>query len=160
MISSGGPKQHLYSKQFGYVTVCFASYTHTNTHIHIHCIVFWKVQPKCDWYLIIIRYTVRSTTRLGMTHWGQANTRVRGRGWGQGLQVSKQSETHLYWIGELLFVTVLIDFLKQIFTELRGRERSGLVQINSMWRGEREDEEEGDLTNSKQNTNIVFVHAV
>lgn len=63
----------------------------------------------------------------------------------------KQSETHLYRVGELLFVGVLIDFLKQIFTELRGRERCS-VQINSMWRGKREDEEEGDMTKRKPYT--------
>lgn len=45
-----------------------------------------------------------------MVHENQANT--RGRGWEQGSKMLKQSDTHLYWVGELLFIFVLIDFLK------------------------------------------------
>jgi len=49
-----------------------------------------------------------------------------GRVQQQGLQTSK---TYLHGVGELLFVVVLIDFLKQIFTQLRSREQSFLDRI-------------------------------
>lgn len=61
-------------------------------------------------FIIFTRDTVRETLRK--VHWKPANPRVRSSSKEWGLQMPKQSETHLNWVGELLFVAAIIDFLK------------------------------------------------
>lgn len=63
----------------------------------------------------------------------QRTQKVGGRGEPWGLQIPKQNETHLYWVGELLFVAVLIDLLKQIFTQLSGKEKKHILVQMTAW---------------------------
>lgn len=69
----------------------------------------------------------------------QRTQKVGGRGEPWGLQIPKKNDTHLYWVGELLFVAVLIDLLKQIFTQLSGREKKHFSSNDGIRRYKRGD---------------------
>lgn len=69
----------------------------------------------------------------------QRTQKVGGRGEPWGLQIPKKNDTHLYWVGELLFVAVLIDLLKQIFTQLSGKEKKHFSSNDGIRRYKRGD---------------------
>lgn len=69
----------------------------------------------------------------------QRTQKVGGRSEPWGLQIPKKNDTHLYWVGELLFVAVLIDLLKQIFTQLSGKEKKHFSSNDGIRRYKRGD---------------------